>query len=100
MCEDLDNVPVQEYCARPSEDTASGVWDGPSPVPDGSPCRIDAILEHDRTFDRYVLAHRDEVSDHQLSSVLSMLRCENAITKPPDPANLNPHHHQDRDLHD
>ncbi len=72
---DLDNVLVHEYCVQLSEDLSSGVWDEPSPVPDGSPCRIDAILNHDHTFDRYVLAHRNEVSDHQLSSVLAMLGC-------------------------
>ena len=71
----MDNVLVQEYCAELAEDIVSGVWDRPTPVPDGSPCRIDAILSHDHAFDRYVLAHRGEVSDHQLSSVLAMLRC-------------------------
>jgi hypothetical protein len=72
---DLDNVLVHEYCVELAEDISSGVWDEPSPVPDGSPCRIDTILNHDHTFDRYVLAHRNEVSDHQLSSVLAMLGC-------------------------
>jgi hypothetical protein len=75
MCRDLDNVLVHEYCVQLAEDIASGVWDGPSPVPDGSPHRIDTILTHDHTFDRYVLAHRDEVTDHQLASVLAMLGC-------------------------
>ena len=71
----MDNVLVHEYCAELAEDIVSGVWDEPSPVPDGSPCRIDTILEYDHTFDRYVLDHRDEISDHQLASVLAMLRC-------------------------
>jgi hypothetical protein len=71
----MDNVLVHEYCVQLAEDIGSGVWDEPSPVPDGSPCRIDTILKHDHTFDRYVLAHRDEMLDHQLSSVLAMLRC-------------------------
>ena len=75
MCVDLDNVLVHQYCAEMAEDITSGVWDEPSPVPDGSPCRIDTILNHDHTFDRYVLAHRDEISDHQLASVLAMLLC-------------------------
>ena len=75
MCRDLDNVLVHEYCVQLAEDIASGVWDEPSPVPDGSPHRIDTILTHDHTFDRYALAHRGEVSDHQLASVLAMLGC-------------------------
>ena len=71
----MDDMLVQEYCAELAEEITSGVWDRPTPVPDGSPCRIDTILTHDHAFDRYVLAHRDEITDHQLSSVLAMLRC-------------------------
>jgi hypothetical protein len=75
MCKAMDNVLVQEHCAKLLEDIDSPIWDQPTPVPYDAPCRIDAILTHDHAFDRYVLDHQDEVSDHQLTSVLDMLRC-------------------------
>lgn len=45
------------------------------PYPKYYPLKIDAILTYNNAFEHYVLNHRHEISDFQLESVLSMLKC-------------------------
>ena len=50
-------------------------WQPQIPYPNYYPLKIDAILTYNNTFEHYVLNHRNEISDFQLKSVLSMLKC-------------------------
>ena len=75
MCMDMDDLLVQEFTSQVAGSICSPLWERDVSFPSGMRVGIDSILTHNHAFERYVLAHRDEISDFQLESVLSMLMC-------------------------
>lgn len=71
----LENVEVQKFISELTSGIESRVWDEVGSFPEGESLRIDTILDHNNAFERYVIANPDDVTDFQLESILSMLRC-------------------------
>ena len=66
---------VQMFIAEISSKMDTSFWQPQKPYPKHYPLNISAILSYNNAFEHYVFNHRDEISDFQLESVLSMLRC-------------------------
>ena len=71
----MDNLLVQEFTSQIAGSICSPLWGDEVPFPKGVRVGIDSILSHNHAFQRYVLAHREEVSDFQLESMLTMMLC-------------------------
>lgn len=71
----MEHVEVQEYIAGLTSSIESRFWDKLEPFPEEKPLRIDTILRHNHAFERYVIGHPHLITDFQLESILSMLRC-------------------------
>jgi len=66
---------VQMFVDEVSSKVDGCFWQPLRPYPNFSPLKIDAILTYNNAFEHYVFNHRNEISDFQLDSVLSMLKC-------------------------
>lgn len=66
---------VQIFIAEISSKMDTSFWQPQKPYPKYYPLKISAILSHNNAFEHYVFNHRNEISDFQLESVLSMLKC-------------------------
>lgn len=73
----MNNLEVKKYIGRIGSKIDTTLWMEPQSFPEGMPLRIDSILKHNHSFDRYLLEHPNEVNDFQLASILSMFRCVN-----------------------
>ncbi len=75
MCVNMNDLLVQGFIADIAGNICSPLWEEEVPFPSGMRVGIDSILLHNHAFERFVFAHRDEISDFQLDSVMMMLRC-------------------------
>ena len=75
MCVIMEQVHVKEFIGNRISSLNSPHWENAEPFPEDKPLRIDTILTHNNAFDRYVISNPDEITDFQLESILSMIRC-------------------------
>lgn len=66
---------VQMFIDEASSKVDTTFWQPRKPYPKYFPLKINAILTYNNAFTHYVFQHPDEISDFQLDSILSMLKC-------------------------
>ena len=71
----MERSAVQKVICDLTGQIDSLLWYPIPSIPSDLPLRIDTILLQNRAFERYVFFHREEISDFQLMSVESMIRC-------------------------
>ena len=71
----MEIPPVQEFICELAGSIDSPLWQPLAPFPSSSPFRIDALLLHNHALERYIYSHGEEVSEFQMKSLDSMLKC-------------------------
>ncbi len=66
---------VQMFIDEISSKMDTSFWQPKRPYPKYYPLKIDVILSFNNAFEHYVFNHRNDISDFQLESVRSMLKC-------------------------
>ena len=71
----MNNYDVQTFVQVFSGRIDSPLWKEDESVPKDFSLKIDVLLLYNQAFVRYVLSHRNEITDFQLHSVIAMLKC-------------------------